>query len=116
MALSESSRSWPAWRAVTANSGAWSPTFRLMAGTIERGAAIRKGQNASLSYSLNDVGRSGISYDVGSRRPHRPTWLAVALATGFAAACGAGEQVSEPTTPEGCARLVSDQTRTVPAP
>jgi hypothetical protein len=50
-------------------------------------------------------------------RALRPSWLlALALATGFAAACGAGEQVSDPTTPEACPRLVSDNTRTVPAP
>lgn len=50
----------------------------------------------------------------------RPLWparlFALALATGFAAACGAGEQVSEPTTPDGCHRLVSDEARMVPAP
>lgn len=47
----------------------------------------------------------------------RPAWLfAVALATSFAAACGAGEQVGEPTTLPGCPRLVLDDTPTVPAP
>ena len=50
-------------------------------------------------------------------RAFRPTWLpAVVLATALASACGGGEQVGDPPTPEGCPRLAEDTTLTVPDP